>query len=139
MHKFFRQSRHQIADSNQNVRFLLKNGHFWPLQESPLKGEKILTFQTWLKKSIVFPSWVQGAKLAWKMPFKGWIWPNVWFLFQNDHFRPLSESPLLVEIILTYYIWLKKHPVLSSLSQGARLAWIMPFRVIKMAKYAILA
>ena len=54
-----------------NVRFWLKDGNFWPLLESPLGRQKILTFQTWLKKSLVLPSWGQGAKLARKMPFRG--------------------------------------------------------------------
>ena len=52
---------------------------FGPFQSLPPGGKKILTFQTWLRKSLVLPSWGQGAKLAWKMPFKGSIWPNVRF------------------------------------------------------------
>ena len=51
--------------------FGLKMVIFGPFQSLPLGGEKILTFQTWLKKSLVMPSWSQGAKLDWKMPFRG--------------------------------------------------------------------
>ena len=40
-------------------------------QSLPLWGKKILTFQTWLMKSLVFPSWGQGAKLAWKYHLEG--------------------------------------------------------------------
>ena len=54
----------------QNVRFWHKNGHFDPFQSLTLGGKKILTFQAWLKKSLVSPTWGQGAKLAWKMPFR---------------------------------------------------------------------
>ena len=51
--------------------FGLKMVIFGPFQSLPLGGGKILTFQTWLRKSLVMPSWSQGAKLAWKMPFRG--------------------------------------------------------------------
>ena len=51
--------------------FGLKIVIFCPFKSLPLGGEKILSFQTWLEKSIVLPSWGQGAKLAWKMPFRG--------------------------------------------------------------------
>ena len=42
---------------------------FVPFPSLLLWGKKILTFQTWLKKSLVSPS--QDEKLAWKIPFKG--------------------------------------------------------------------
>ena len=51
--------------------FGLKIVIFGPFKSLPLGGEKILTFQTWLKKSLVMPSCSQGAKLAWKMPSRG--------------------------------------------------------------------
>ena len=44
---------------------------FGPSQSLTLGGKKLLTFQTWLKKSVVLPSRGQGGKLAWKMPFRG--------------------------------------------------------------------
>ena len=50
--------------------FDLKMVIFGPFQSLPLGGKKILTFQTWLKKSLVLPSRGQGGKLAWKMPFR---------------------------------------------------------------------
>ena len=53
------------------MRFWLKNGHFWPLSESPPGREENLTFQIWHKMSLVLPSRGQGGKLAWKMPFRG--------------------------------------------------------------------
>ena len=40
---------------------LVQIGSFSTL--APLQGEKILTFQTWHKKSLVFPSRGQGANL----------------------------------------------------------------------------
>ena len=51
--------------------FGLKIVIFDPFQSLTLDGKKFLTFQTWLKKSLVSPTWGQGAKLAWKMPFRG--------------------------------------------------------------------
>ena len=61
----------QGGEYDQICDFGLKMVIFDPFKSLPLRGEKILTFQTWLKKSLVLPSWGQGAKLAWKMPFKG--------------------------------------------------------------------
>ena len=49
----------------------LKSGRFGPFQSLPMRREKILNFQTWLKKSLVKLSWSQSAKLARKMSFKG--------------------------------------------------------------------
>ena len=51
--------------------FGLKMVIFGPFQSLPLGGKKILTLQTWLKKSLVLTSRGQGGKLAWKMPFRG--------------------------------------------------------------------
>ena len=51
--------------------FGLKIFIFDPFRSLTLEGKKFLTFQTWLKKSLVSPTWGQGAKLAWKMSFKG--------------------------------------------------------------------
>jgi len=50
--------------------FGLKIVIFGPFRVSPGREEN-LTFQIWLKKSLVSPTWGQGAKLAWKMPFRG--------------------------------------------------------------------
>ena len=50
--------------------FGLKIVIFDPFRTLPLLGKKILTFQTWLK-SLVLPSWGQGARLAQKIPFSG--------------------------------------------------------------------
>ena len=44
---------------------------FGPFQSLPPGGKKILAFQIWLEKSLVSSTWGQGAKLAWKMPFRG--------------------------------------------------------------------
>ena len=44
--------------------FGLKMVIFGPFQSLPLGGKKILTFQIWLKKSLVSPTWGQGEKLA---------------------------------------------------------------------------
>ena len=66
---------------------------FCPFKSLPLGGEKILTFQTWLKKSLVMPSWGQGAKLSWKMPFRG--------------VKMAKCAILAVFPILSYIKWLK--------------------------------
>ena len=47
--------------------FGLKTVIFEPFKSLPLGGQIILTFQIWLKKSLVFPSWSQGLKSAWKI------------------------------------------------------------------------
>ena len=51
--------------------FGLKMVIFGPFQSLPPGGKKMMTFQIWPKKSLVTPTCGQGAKLAWKMPFKG--------------------------------------------------------------------
>ena len=43
--------------------FWLKNCHCGLLSESLMSGEKMLTFQTWLIKSLILPSWGQGCKI----------------------------------------------------------------------------
>ena len=60
-----------MVEYDQKCDFGLKMIIFDPFQSLTLGGKKILTFQIWLKKSLVSPTWGQGAKLAWKMPFKG--------------------------------------------------------------------
>ena len=49
----------------------VKNDHFPTLSGTPLTPEKNLTPQTWPERSLRFPFWGQGVKLAPKMPFTG--------------------------------------------------------------------
>ena len=61
----------QEDQNDQMYDFGLKIVIFDPFLTLPLWGKKILTFQTWLKKSLVLPFRGQGGKLAWKMTFRG--------------------------------------------------------------------
>ena len=54
----------QGGEYDQMCDFGLKMIIFDPFQSLPLGGEKNLTFQTWLKKSLVMPSLSQVARLA---------------------------------------------------------------------------
>ena len=47
-----------------SMRFYLKNCHFGPFQSLSLRREKVLTFQTWLRKSLALSSVDQGTALA---------------------------------------------------------------------------
>ena len=51
--------------------FGLKMIIFGPFQSLPLGGEKILIFQTWLKKPLAMPSWSQGARITIKNAILG--------------------------------------------------------------------
>ena len=46
---------------------MTKNGHFGPFQSPPLRGEKILTIEIWLNKSLISLLW-PGFKISMKTP-----------------------------------------------------------------------
>ena len=94
--------------------FGLKIVIFDPFQSLTLEGKKFLTFQTWLKKSLVSPTWGQGAKLAWKMSFKGLVGQMCNFGLKIVIFGLFQSLPLGEKKILTFQTWFKKSRVLTS-------------------------
>ena len=111
-------------------------GHFHSL---PMWGKKILTFQTWLRKSLVLPSWGHGAEVSWKKYLAVSRLSNVRLWLQYGHFGPFQTLSPRGKKISTFQTWLKKSLVLPSRGQGAKLAWKILFSGVNVVKCAILA
>ena len=120
-----------------NMRFWVKSCNFGPFQSLALWGEKVLTFQTWLKKSII-TYYGSGWKISTEIIESNQIYLMCELTQNFSFFATFRVSSCKSRIFRPSKLGLKSLS-LTSWGQGAKLAWKIPFVGVNMTKCAILA